>query len=133
VPKQADFLDDQTPLVPLLGHATAAPEDYEAVQHLLTKERLLKAVHSDPTISEEVKKSLATFISENPIESELSGVAGFALANCLAKYYHLSKPSQFLAGLAGFGAGQAVLHALFGHMKGPLPYDSKNGVYTIPL
>jgi hypothetical protein len=69
---------------------------------------LLSLVQSDHGLSSEHRARIIEFCKDPSVAKFLSGAAGAALGVVIGKYEKLSKTTQFLLGLAGYGIGNIV-------------------------
>ncbi len=93
-------------------------------------ESLISLAISDPGLSQQAKEFLSDVKNHSHFQKIISGAGGAALGVAIAKYKNLSKVSQILLGIAGFGIG-TVIYDYF-HKKNDFSnYNDKVKTYEI--
>lgn len=79
---------------------------------------LLTTIRADPTLSDEDKAKIMDLLSrQDYVNKLLNGALGAGLALLIARYMNLSKASQVLLAIAGFGVGKLILDSEQGDPK----------------
>lgn len=97
------------------------PEDaVPGVQASIQKQRqLYQMITADPSLSSSQKQQLvAALTNGNLLDQVMSGAAGGGLGYILAKFMNMSRHTQMIMSLAGFGIGSVLYDKLQAGKKG---------------
>jgi fructose-1-phosphate kinase PfkB-like protein len=93
----------------------------------------IAAVTKDPGLAPQERSQVLEWLKKPEVVKQLSGVAGAAIGVAVAKYMKLGRTSQFLLGIAGYGAGRLIYNYLKHKQEHRqfVTYDHQAGVYRM--
>lgn len=96
-----------------------------------SKEQLISIVERDPTLTRDEKIEVVTRLRDSSFYDHLvHGVVGAGISVIIGKFLKLSKTSQVLLCIAGFGIGKYLLDATRKHDRF-LQYNDRLKVYEL--
>lgn len=96
-----------------------------------TKQQIVKAIQHDPSLSEAEKELLISKINDDKwFDKLMHGATGASVGYLVSKFFGLTKKSQVLLTVAGFGIGRYLLDNVRKSGKF-MQYNDKLKVYEI--
>ncbi len=97
------------------------------------KNTLIKITSADPFLSPEEKISIKRKLNQEPVDTSsgvVNGVIGATAALAIANFLKLSKQSQILVTLAGYGVGKYLLDNSNKHDR-LIEFNNKTNSYKL--